>query len=279
MEEPLYRAVLARGVLLLHEKQYDDAMRDGLFALELIPSSADAAALVGHAQVELGDYAQAETHLDRALTSDDRESLQYFKPGDLYLRRSWVYKALGEEDKALADLTAGLSETEEPSLRVWLLWTRANLHAQAERKSEALMDLEAAREIDPSHLFVQELLQELAPEMSDIPSEPTLAVDGLESEESTESSSHLVVRSLAKMRTKNFRAALEDLNKAADLRVDDPRIPWFRALILEKLGQPEKAREQRLKAGEAAKRQGEFWPWATVKEPGWAEGLDTDPAS
>ena len=108
-------------------------------------------ALLGHVEKELG----------RTLASDDRDAeaieaytaaLSHGPDGIFYSRRAYAYEALGDHQRALADIEAALTLLpQDPEL----LADRARSLHELGRPAEALAAIALASRIDPSNRDVQ----------------------------------------------------------------------------------------------------------------------------
>jgi tetratricopeptide (TPR) repeat protein len=130
-----------QGLVLLNEKQYDQAITQYTEAIKLYPRYAGAYAGRGRAYDRKGDYDRAMADAGEALSIDPNIALAYNVRGNAYLNKK-------DYDRAIADYSAAIriDPNYTPAYN-----NRGNAYLNKKDYDRAIADYSAAIRIDPNY--------------------------------------------------------------------------------------------------------------------------------
>jgi len=134
---------LEKGVALMSQERYPEALAAFNKAVELDPTSVWAHIDSGWAQNTLGDYDRALTAFNRAADIDPRNPY-------IYVNRGMSYNSLGDYQRALLDQEQAIKLDAN---NAWAYIGRARAYLGIGNFHQALTDLDRAAKLDPGNSF------------------------------------------------------------------------------------------------------------------------------
>lgn len=135
---------LDKGLALMNEEKYAEALNAFSQATEINPTSVWANIDKGWAHNTLGDYDRALKAYDRAAEIDPRNPY-------IYVNRGMSYNSLGDYQRALLDQEQAIKLDAN---NTWAYIGRARAYLGIGNFHEALTDLNKAAQLDPGNSFV-----------------------------------------------------------------------------------------------------------------------------
>jgi len=220
-------AVISVALLFMTFLRNDIWLSDMSFfsaIVETFPNSAVAQYSVGALYVRMGDYDNAETHLDMAVHLDPNNYKAWYNKGVLHMRQGHAMEALDAYNKCLS-----LKEYTKA------YFSRAMLYEGTGKPELALPDVERVLTEQPQNARAYYIKADCLEQQGNLSG----ALENYSKAIAYEDTEPLfyIRRGLTLAKTSKAADALDDLNKAVSLKPDDGEALYFRGLIKYRMGQ------------------------------------------
>ena len=192
--------------------------------VETFPNSAVAQYSVGALYVRMGNYDEAETHLDMAVHLDPNNYKAWYNKGVLHMRQGHAMEALDAYNKCIS-----LKEYTKA------YFSRAMLYEGTGKPELALPDIERVLAEQPQNARAYYIKADCLEQQGNVSG----ALENYNKAIAFEDTEPLfyIRRGLALAKTNQATPALNDLNKAVALKPDDGEAYYFRGLIKSRTNQ------------------------------------------